>query len=34
MGYTESMRQRLADRTKKPVLLARRMLAAAVAQVL
>jgi protein AroM len=34
MGYTEPMRQKLADRTKKPVLLARRMLAAAVAQVL
>jgi protein AroM len=34
MGYTEPMRQKLADRTKKPVLLARRMLAAAVAQIL
>lgn len=32
MGYTEAMRQRLAERTGKPVLLARRMLASAVAQ--
>jgi protein AroM len=34
MGYTETMRQKLAKDTGKPVLLARRMLAAAVAQVL
>jgi protein AroM len=34
MGYTEPMRRRLAEETGKPVLLARRMLAAAVAQVL
>jgi protein AroM len=34
MGYTEPMRRRLAQKTGKPVLLARRMVAAAVAQVL
>jgi protein AroM len=34
MGYTETMRRKLAQDTGKPVLLARRMLAAAVAQVL
>ena len=34
MGYTEPMRRKLAGETGKPVLLARRMLAAAVAQVL
>ncbi len=34
MGYTEPMRQKLARSTGKPVLLARRMVAAAVAQVL
>lgn len=34
MGYTEAMRRKLAQNTGKPVLLARRMLAAAVAQVL
>ncbi len=34
MGYTEPMRRKLAQKTGKPVLLARRMVAAAVAQVL
>jgi protein AroM len=34
MGYTEPMRRKLAQSTGKPVLLARRMVAAAVAQVL
>ncbi len=34
MGYTEPMRRKLAQETGKPVLLARRMVAAAVAQVL
>jgi len=34
MGYTEPMRRKLAEKTGKPVLLARRMVAAAVAQVL
>jgi protein AroM len=34
MGYTEAMRQKVAEKVKKPVLLARRMVAAAVAQVL
>ena len=34
MGYTEPMRRTLAEKTGKPVLLARRMVAAAVAQVL
>jgi len=34
MGYTESMRRKIAEKTGKPVLLARRMVAAAVAQVL
>lgn len=34
MGYTEAMRRKLAEKTGKPVLLARRMVAAAVAQVL
>ena len=34
MGYTEPMRRKLADKTGKPVLLARRMVAAAVAQIL
>jgi protein AroM len=34
MGYTELMRRKLAQKTGKPVLLARRMVAAAVAQVL
>jgi protein AroM len=34
MGYTESMRRTLAEKTGKPVLLARRMVAAAVAQLL
>jgi protein AroM len=34
MGYTEPMRRKIAEETGKPVLLARRMLAAAVAQVL
>jgi protein AroM len=33
MGYTESMRRKLAEKMGKPVLLARRMVAAAVAQV-
>jgi protein AroM len=34
MGYTEAMRTRMAEATGKPVLLARRMVASAVAQVL
>jgi protein AroM len=34
MGYTEAMRTRMADATGKPVLLARRMVATAVAQLL
>lgn len=34
MGYTESNRREIAERTAKPVLLARRMVAAAVAQLL
>jgi len=34
MGYTEPMRLKLAEKTGRPVLLARRMVAAAVAQVL
>jgi protein AroM len=34
MGYTEPMRRKLAQETGKPVLLARRMVAAAVAQLL
>jgi protein AroM len=34
MGYTEPMRRKLAEKTGKPVLLARRMVAAAVAQIL
>ncbi len=34
MGFTEPMRRKLAEKTGKPVLLARRMVAAAVAQVL
>lgn len=34
MGYTEAMRTRMAEATGKPVLLARRMVAGAVAQVL
>jgi protein AroM len=34
MGYTEPMRRKIAEKTGKPVLLARRMVAAAVAQVL
>jgi protein AroM len=34
MGYNESMRARMAEATGKPVVLARRMLAAAVAQIL
>jgi protein AroM len=34
MGYTESMRTRMAEATGKPVVLARRVLAAAVAQIL
>lgn len=34
MGYTEPQRRKLAEKMKRPVLLARRMVAAAVAQVL
>jgi protein AroM len=34
MGYTEPMRRKIAGKTGKPVLLARRMVAAAVAQIL
>jgi protein AroM len=34
MGYTESMRARMAEATGKPVVLARRVLAAAVAQII
>ena len=34
MGYDESMRARVADVTKKPVMLARRVVASAVAQLL
>lgn len=34
MGYTEPMRRKLVEKTGKPVLLARRMVAAAVAQIL